>query len=680
MYYCDIRGGWPGTGNIDVNPLFVDAGGTDNVAGTEDDNLRLLPDSPCIDAGDNSAIPQSVVIDLDGNPRIVNGTIDMGAYEAEMVLTACTYYVDAVNGDDNNNGLTPQTASATIRKGIDATTDGDVIMVYPGFYQEEINFIGKAITVQGVVVSPAGVPVLCNPGDFAVSFYNGEGPDSVLKNFIIKDSFMGVFIVDSSPTIINLTIVGNKYGIEAYAGSEPDINNSILWNNTDGDLFGCEARYSCIERGVEGEGNISHDPLFVDPGNDDYHIRSRRGRYWPEYDIWVLDKVTSPCVDGGDPNVDPSDEPLPNDGRINIGAYGGTLEASMSPLYLSTKYSGGSGTVEDPYHISTAEDLMLLGDNPEDYDKHFILTADIDLDPVLPGRKVFDKAVIAPDRIPDMYGPFDGIPFAGAFEGNDHTISHLTIIGQSYLGLFGQLGQEAIISNIGLEAVDISGIGIFTGGLVGYSNSSITKSYSTGTVSGAYGVGGLASFSDGRITACYSTGSVSGSTDVGGLVGYNAGIINSSHCSETVTGDENVGGLVGFNYSFKPGDGIITTSYSTGSVFGRRSCIGGLVGRNQGSITTSYSISAVRGTSFFGGLVGWNTGGGSITSSFWDVETSGKSNSDGGIGKTTTEMQMAGTFLEAGWDFMEETENGTEDIWWILEGRDYPRLWWEESD
>ena len=40
-------------------------------------------------------------------------------------------------------------------------------------------------------------------------------------------------------------------------------------------------------------------------------------------------------------------------------------------------------------------------------------------------------------------------------------------------------------------------------------------------------------------------------------------------------------------------------------------------------------------------------------------------------------MQSAGTFLEAGWDFLGERANGTEDIWWILEGQDYPRLWWE---
>ena len=43
-------------------------------------------------------------------------------------------------------------------------------------------------------------------------------------------------------------------------------------------------------------------------------------------------------------------------------------------------------------------------------------------------------------------------------------------------------------------------------------------------------------------------------------------------------------------------------------------------------------------------------------------------------------MLTAATFLEAGWDFVGETENGTDDIWWIDEGQDYPRLWWELGD
>ncbi len=349
--YSDMRGGWSGQGNINTDPVFVDADGADNIFGTEDDNFRLSLGSPCIGAGDNSALPQSVVTDFDGNPRIVNGIVDMGAYEWTPAPDVF-YYVDAVSGDDNNDGLMPQAAFATIQKGINAAADGEVVLVYPGLYQEEINFLGKTITVQGIVESSAGVPVLQNPGDFAVSFYSGEGPYSILKNFIIRDSFMGVLIVDSSPTISNLTIVGNKYGIEAYADSEPDISNTIVWNNTDGDLFGCRAGYSCVERGSEDD--ITDDPLFVDADNDDYHLRSERGRYWPEYDIWVLDKITSPCVDGGDPDADILNEPLPNGSRINIGAYGGTMEASLSP---SEQPCPLSGKASNPYPADGAIDV-----------------------------------------------------------------------------------------------------------------------------------------------------------------------------------------------------------------------------------------------------------------------------------------------------------------------------------
>jgi len=62
------------------------------------------------------------------------------------------------------------------------------------------------------------------------------------------------------------------------------------------------------------------------------------------------------------------------------------------------------------------------------------------------------------------------------------------------------------------------------------------------------------------------------------------------------------------------------------------------------------------------------------------VESSGQLASDGGIGKTTIEMQTESTFTNTGWDFVGETANGTEDIWWIDEGQDYPRLWWEAAE
>jgi len=64
-------------------------------------------------------------------------------------------------------------------------------------------------------------------------------------------------------------------------------------------------------------------------------------------------------------------------------------------------------------------------------------------------------------------------------------------------------------------------------------------------------------------------------------------------------------------------------------------------------------------------------------SSFWDIQTSGQTKSAGGTGKTTAQMHAVKTFLAAGWDFVGETANGADDTWWIDEGKDYPRLWWE---
>ena len=278
------------------------------------------------------------------NPAAVGTTVTMEAdytLQANFEQIQLVLYVDddapndpgANNPEisDLNEDGSPEHPYDTIQEAIDAAEYGDTVLVYPGTYQEEINFLGKAITVQGVATS-AGIPILENSGDFAASFYYDEGPDSILKNFVIRNSFMAIFIAGSSPTISNVTVVNNKFGIKAYAGAEPDISNSIFWNNTDGDMFQCQARYSCIERAGAGagEGNTNADPLFVDPNNGDYHLRSERGRHWPEHDVWVLDNITSPCIDASDPMVDPSDEPVPNGARLNMGAYGGTHYASMS--------------------------------------------------------------------------------------------------------------------------------------------------------------------------------------------------------------------------------------------------------------------------------------------------------------------------------------------------------------
>ncbi|MCU0918472.1 MAG: hypothetical protein MUC88_28510, partial [Planctomycetes bacterium] len=155
------------------------------------------------------------------------------------------------------------------------------------------------------------------------------------------------------------------------------------------------------------------------------------------------------------------------------------------------KYSGGSGTAQDPYQIATAADLIALGETPTDYEKHFLLTADIDLDPKLPGRKVFDKAVIAPDTDAKEIG-FQGTPFTGFFDGNGCTISHVTVSAKDYVGLFGQLMSAAKVKDLGLVDVNVTGSGGNVGGLVGSNGGTLSRCYSTGAVSGKSYVGGLA--------------------------------------------------------------------------------------------------------------------------------------------------------------------------------------------
>ena len=333
-----------------------------------------------------------------------------------------------------------------------------------------------------------------------------------------------------------------------------------------------------------------------------------------------------------------------------------TLITCLSVLPAHAKYGGGSGTAQDPYQIATAGDLIALGETPEDYVKHFILTADIDLDPNLPGRKVFDKAVIAPDMDPAKWD-FQGTQFTGVFDGDGHTISNLQIKGGSHVGLFGCVASRAEVKDLSVADFDITASSVYVGGLLGYqSYANVTRCCSTGVVSGRSYVGGLVGCNaNGRISQCYSTCVVSGGEHVGGLAGFNSGALALCYSTGAVSATNTVG---------RP-------PYAGG---------GGLVGINGGSITTCYSAGVLTGSgSVGGGLVGYNGYYASVNQCFWDTQTSGQIWSGGGTGKTTAEMQTAKTFLDAGWDFVGETANGTEDIWWILEGKDYPRLWWEAA-
>ena len=368
------------------------------------------------------------------------------------------------------------------------------------------------------------------------------------------------------------------------------------------------------------------------------------------------------------------------------------------------KYSGGTGEPNNPYQIATKADLLVLAADANDYGKCFILTADINME-----GQVFTTAIIAPD-INLMTSGFQGTPFTGTFDGNDYKITHFIINGgtKNYIALFGEIASfDASVKNLGIENFTVSGndyvgglvganyfgsinncysmgnINIsdssesqHIGGLVGYNNGYITNCHSMDTINCAsdsytIGTGVLVGTNgyDGHINDCYSTGTVNcdiyggqGDRYMGGLVGWNYyGNISNCYSMGTMNGYSYVGGLVGYNYH-----GNISQCYSMTAVSGGL-YVGGLVGyKYYGSISNCYSTGTVSGFSYVGGLAGRSDGGNVISNSFWDTQTSGRTTSEGGTGKTTSEMKTLSTFTSANWEFV--------DAWGIGNGQTYPYL------
>jgi len=326
-----------------------------------------------------------------------------------------------------------------------------------------------------------------------------------------------------------------------------------------------------------------------------------------------------------------------------------TAAIVISMVFSINAYAlSGSGTEADPWRIQSLADFNDFTGDPNYWDEHARLEIDVNLAGI-----PYTTAVIAPDTNSSS-DYFQGTPFTGIFEGNDHTISNLTIdtAGKriDYLGLFGKIeGSSAEVKNLGIEDCNItSGDGHpeFLGGLCGYNSGSISNCYVSGSVTGGHyseNLGGLCGHNtDGSISNCYATGSVTGgdhSDYLGGLCGENEnGTITGCYATDSVTGGDDswyLGGLCGDN-----DNGTISNCYSTGTV--------------TGGVNSDY----------LGGLCGGNTG--AVSDCFWDTETSGISTSDGGTGKTTIQMKTVSTFLDAGWDMVA--------IWNIEEYQTYPFL------
>lgn len=238
-------------------------------------------------------------------------------------------------------------------------------------------------------------------------------------------------------------------------------------------------------------------------------------------------------------------------------AWGG--KKYHSNMDITALANGNVPPSDSMVYINTPQDMELIRQNPYGYYK---LSADIDMSVYSSGNG---------------WKPIEN--FYGTFEGRGYKISNLVINrdSESYCGLFGQVYDTAILSEVVLENVNVNG-GTNTGALAGNC---------TGTISN-----------------CSVNGIVNSSgNSVGGLVGsYNSNQISNSYANISVTGSQDVGGLVGTLYG-----GRVTTSYSKGMVTGKNN-VGGFIGAIRPSRETevkeTYADTRIRATDNVGGLIG----------------------------------------------------------------------------
>ncbi|MBU0708378.1 hypothetical protein KJ596_01345 [Patescibacteria group bacterium] len=290
-----------------------------------------------------------------------------------------------------------------------------------------------------------------------------------------------------------------------------------------------------------------------------------------------------------------------------------TLKKNKSFLiFMVVLFSLGFLSVFQPlcyaatYHITNVDELQAM---KNDLNGDYILDNDIDASETQTwnGGQGF---------LPIGGGAASKGTFHGSLDGKGHTIRNLymrntsTAAGRDF-GLIGRNDGEII--NVRLEDTNVAGYHS-VGGLVGRNMG-------------------------GRIDKCFVSGAVSNSTAysnlIGGLVGSDSGgRISNSYSTARVSGGMGIGGLVGFSSSAGITT-VIENCYAMGQVVGGHPVLAG-------------------------GLVGGN--GGSITNSYWDIQTSGWSTSKGGEGRTTAQMMQQATFVD--WDF--------NTIWAIDEGTSYP--------
>ena len=256
----------------------------------------------------------------------------------------------------------------------------------------------------------------------------------------------------------------------------------------------------------------------------------------------------------------------------------------------------GKGTVDEPYQISNRAELywfagLVNGTLPdggkENLSANAILTANI-----IVNTGVLDenKNLVSKSDLTE-WEPIGArwSPYTGTFDGQGYTISGLYFNNptSSYVGLFGSIGANGKIFNVGVLDSYFQ-FSQFGGGVCGVNYGTVRDCKNTGSVRGLAAIGGVCGFNekDGIIENSFNEGTVSGTGDnvqqVGGVCGYNNGTIKSCYNTASVSGQNSVGGVCGFNSR-----GIITNCFNEGTVSGQ-TFVGGVCGNGCGVTTINW--------------------------------------------------------------------------------------------
>jgi hypothetical protein len=342
-------------------------------------------------------------------------------------------------------------------------------------------------------------------------------------------------------------------------------------------------------------------------------------------------------------------------------------------ILLIQVLADGSGTELDPYQITNLTELQNVNN---DLSAYYILMNDIDASATSTWNwNGSDYQGFQPIGNSSSY-------FTGNFDGQNYTISNFYIYrpNSNYVGLFGY-AVGSTIANLRLTNVEITGNEL-VGGIIGSSmDSGVTNLQAEGEINGESNVGGIFGYMvRGVISKSSSSVNLNSLYYSGGLVGDKiGGTVSECYTNSNITGLYYVGGLIGLGHSQSF---TITNSYSLGMVAGDM-YVGGIVGSlgSDSLVDSSYSTSFIdsSSTTYAGGLVGDNDG--SVINSFYDNQTSGRSDTGKGVPKSTADMQNVATFtdtstegLTTAWDFVNNPndDSANNDYWRIDDS--YPTL------